>query len=145
MKGWLECVLDFTVAALAVIVMGVAVGTRSATGGAKMGVALLNIVTLGEHLKALVKFWTMLETTITAAARIKSFVGTTPQEPGPIEEGYSEDETEQNSGMSIKLENISARYSSVLVSLIEGSAKTDIIQRGWTKRYIICIVGHRSW
>lgn len=60
-------------AGLAVTVISVAVGTRSKVGGAEIGVALLNIVSLGEHLKALVKFWAMLETTIAAAARIRSF------------------------------------------------------------------------
>ncbi|EKG10418.1 Putative ABC transporter protein [Macrophomina phaseolina MS6] len=111
-QRWLECVLDFTVAGLAVAVMGVAVGTRNDVGGAKIGVALLNLVTLGEHLKALVKFWTMLETTIAAVARIRSFVGTTPQEPGPVGEGGEDDEeAEQTGGMSITLENVSASYS----------------------------------
>lgn len=106
--------LDFTVAGVAVAVMGVAVGTRSEAGGAQMGVALLNLVTLGEHLKALVKFWTMLETTMTAAARIRSFVGTTPKEPGPTNtENEGEDIMEQTDGKSITLENVSASYSCV--------------------------------
>ena len=39
--------LDFTVAGLAVVVMGIAVASRSDVGSAQIGVALLNLVTLG--------------------------------------------------------------------------------------------------
>lgn len=104
--------LDYIVAGLAVVVMGIAVATRSKVGGAQLGVALLNLVSLGETVKSLVQYWTMMETSIAAVSRIRNFVDSTPQETGPSS-GSSRIEPviDVNGGMAITLTNVSASYS----------------------------------
>ncbi|KAF4634157.1 hypothetical protein G7Y89_g3952 [Cudoniella acicularis] len=115
-QRWLECVLDYTVAGLAVVVVGVAVATRTHVGGAQMGLALLNLVSLGETMKSLVKYWTMMETSIAAVSRIRNFTETTPQEMQPLgESGETQPMLNANGGMAITLTDVSASY------LINGS------------------------
>lgn len=100
--------LDFTVAGLAVVVMGIAVASRSDVGSAQIGIALLNPVTLGKNTKSLAKYWTMLETIIAVVSRIRNFVGSTPQELRPAEE---DNRVLYSSGdMRITLKDVSASY-----------------------------------
>ncbi|OIW33935.1 putative ATP-binding cassette transporter [Coniochaeta ligniaria NRRL 30616] len=81
-QTWLQMVLNLLVAALAIIVIGAAVGTRlnANASASALGVALLNIVSLGDTLKNLMTAWTSLETSMGAIARIESFTKTTPLE-----------------------------------------------------------------
>lgn len=80
--GWLTCVLQLLVAGLAVAVMGLAVAFRGNVNASAVGVALVNILVLGEGLEALVSAYTQLETSIGAVARIQEYLSTTPQEAG---------------------------------------------------------------
>jgi ATP-binding cassette subfamily C (CFTR/MRP) protein 1 len=95
-----------------VLLVGIAVATRSRVGSAQMGVALLNVVSLGESMKSLVKHWTTMETSIAAVARIQDFVETTLQE-SPSQHGStgSRPEIDANGGMALTLTNVSAKYS----------------------------------
>jgi ATP-binding cassette subfamily C (CFTR/MRP) protein 1 len=79
-QTWLRLVLDFTVAGLAVTVVGVAVATRYSTSASAIGVAFLNMVTLGENITRLITSWTSLETSLGAIARIEAFEKDTPIE-----------------------------------------------------------------
>lgn len=71
--------LDLFVATLAVVVVSIAVGTRD-TNASSLGLALLNIVGLGQSVKGVVYFWSSLEITLGAVARIKDFTSETPSE-----------------------------------------------------------------
>ena len=53
-----------------------------------IGIALVNMMTLSHALTNLVQFWTLLETSLGAIARIKDFSENTPVEnkPGEIED-----------------------------------------------------------
>ncbi|KAJ3553202.1 hypothetical protein NPX13_g10939 [Xylaria arbuscula] len=79
-QSWLRLVLALLVAGLSVVVVGVAVATRRAGGGA-IGVAFLNLVTLGTVLTNFISSWTNLETSLGAIARIEAFERDTPKEP----------------------------------------------------------------
>lgn len=67
------------VAFLAIILVSVAVTTRTSTG-ASIGLALVNIVAFGANLKGLVYNWTALEISMGAISRIQDFTSNTPCE-----------------------------------------------------------------
>lgn len=79
-QTWLRLVLNLVVAGLSVTVVGVAVATRHSTTASAIGVAFLNMVSLGEMLTNLITSWTSLETSLGAIARIRSFEENTPTE-----------------------------------------------------------------
>ncbi|KAI1736568.1 putative ATP-binding cassette transporter [Xylaria scruposa] len=79
-QAWLRLVLAFLVAGLSVVVVGVAVATRHSTSGGAIGVAFLNLVTLGSGLTNLISSWTSLEISLGAIARIEGFERDTPAE-----------------------------------------------------------------
>lgn len=80
--------LDLLVAILAIVVMSIAVGTGSSSGSG-LGLVLLNIVGLGQSIKMVVHFYTSLEITLGAVARIRDFTlgtgseNTGREEPSP--------------------------------------------------------------
>lgn len=76
-QRWLNLVLDLMVGALAVVVVGLAVGLNGSVKTANMGVTLSNIITLGETLRELLLWFTMLEMSIGAVARVKAFAAET--------------------------------------------------------------------
>ncbi|KAI0404995.1 putative ATP-binding cassette transporter [Xylaria palmicola] len=87
-QAWLRLVLSFVVAGLSVVVVGVAVATRHSTNGGAVGVAFLNLVTLGSGLTNLIGSWTSLEISLGAIARLEAFERDTPAEPevsSPVE------------------------------------------------------------
>ncbi|KAI0536463.1 putative ATP-binding cassette transporter [Xylaria digitata] len=107
-QTWLRLVLALLVAGLSVVVVGVAVATRRSAGGGAIGVAFLNLVTLGSGLANLISSWTSLETSLGAIARIESFERDTPAETKvspPVE--VSSDWPEKG---ELKVENLHASY-----------------------------------
>lgn len=80
-QTWLRLVLNLLVAGLSVVIVGVAVATRHKTGASGIGVAFLNLVSLGETMANLITSWTSLETSLGAIARIQAFEDDTPREP----------------------------------------------------------------
>ncbi|KAK4071607.1 uncharacterized protein Triagg1_5845 [Trichoderma aggressivum f. europaeum] len=80
LQAWLGVVLDLTVAGLALIVVGLAVGLRDKVHSASLGVALLNLTNLGETIKNVLTEWTALENSMGAISRLESFERETPSE-----------------------------------------------------------------
>ncbi|KAK1988939.1 ABC transporter type 1, transmembrane domain-containing protein, partial [Colletotrichum cereale] len=72
-QQWLTLVLDLTTAALAILVVGLAVRLRATVSVGLTGVSLVQLISFTETLKMLIQFWTSLETSIGAVARIKNF------------------------------------------------------------------------
>lgn len=79
-QRWLKLVLDLVVAALAVLVVGLAVSQKGTTSAGLLGVALTNVLGFSQSLTRLVTEWTTLETSLGAVARVRSFATTTEQE-----------------------------------------------------------------
>ncbi|KAH6677549.1 P-loop containing nucleoside triphosphate hydrolase protein [Halenospora varia] len=75
-QRWLELVVSLSVAGLAILLVGVAVATKGQISAGFIGVALINIVTFSGNLQALLTHWTVLETSIGAVSRIRTFVKT---------------------------------------------------------------------
>ena len=86
-QQWLVLVLDFVVAGMAVLLVGMAVALRSKLDGGALGIALVSMMSLSHALRNLVQAWTSLETSFGAIARIKDFYDNTPSEESPNEDG----------------------------------------------------------
>lgn len=84
-QTWLRFVMNMLVAGLSVLVFGIAVALRhsDATSAAGIGVAVLNIASLGESLTNLITAWTSLETSLACIFRIEGFEQSTPLETEP--------------------------------------------------------------
>lgn len=79
-QRWLQLVLDLLVGAIAVMLMSLITGLRGVIGTTYVGIALLNVILFGQHLKLVLQYWTMLETHIGAVSRIRNFTSTTKPE-----------------------------------------------------------------
>lgn len=113
-QRWLNLVLDLIIAALAVIVMGVAVGTRNRSGTTSIGVALVNITTLGETFRNLIISWTSLETSLAAVSRLQTFSRDTPCETLPTR--GAEPRAEWPSSGAIDFFDVSVSYMLVRIT-----------------------------
>ncbi|KAK2023189.1 P-loop containing nucleoside triphosphate hydrolase protein [Colletotrichum zoysiae] len=80
LQRWLLLVLNLTVAALAVLLVGTAVALRDAVDPGLLGVALVSVMGFGQLLTGLLGNWAMLDTSLGAVARIREFETETPSE-----------------------------------------------------------------
>ncbi|UKZ85058.1 uncharacterized protein TrAFT101_000933 [Trichoderma asperellum] len=85
-QRWLVLVLDLTTTALALLVVGFAVKLRGSVSVGLAGVSLVQLISMSETLNMLIQFWTSIETSIGAVARIKQFAEETPNESLPGED-----------------------------------------------------------
>ncbi|KAK2590420.1 hypothetical protein QQS21_011893 [Conoideocrella luteorostrata] len=79
-QRWLVLILDLTTAALALLVVGFAVQLRGSVSVGLTGVSLVQLISLSETLNLLMQFWTSMETSLGAVARIKQFAEETGEE-----------------------------------------------------------------
>lgn len=107
-QRWLVFVLDLMVAVLATVLVGLAVGLRERLNPGLLGVALVNMTALSQSLSSLVNYYTQLETSLGAVARIKDFARDTP-----VEDGWEKDADvaeEWPAEGEVKFEAVSASY-----------------------------------
>jgi ATP-binding cassette subfamily C (CFTR/MRP) protein 1 len=71
---WVNLVLNLIVAGLAVVLVAFIVTITEKTNAGFVGVALVTVVNFNMSLTNLMKYWTMLETSMGAITRIKCFV-----------------------------------------------------------------------
>ncbi|KAM3556787.1 hypothetical protein ARSEF4850_005364 [Beauveria asiatica] len=106
-QRWLTLVLNLVVAAVAVLLVGLATNIRGGSTGF-LGVALFNIVSFSQTLQLVVTEWAHLETAIGAVSRVRSFVLGTEREDAV---GETEDlPSEWPKSGSITFTNVSASY-----------------------------------
>lgn len=105
-QRWLLFVLDVVVAFIAVIVVVLATQLRANQGFT--GASLVSIMSFGETLTNIVRQYTILETSIGAVSRLKSFTENTKPEDLPGEDVIPPD-TWPSRG-TIEIRNISASY-----------------------------------
>ncbi|KAK2593714.1 hypothetical protein QQS21_008579 [Conoideocrella luteorostrata] len=84
-QRWLTLVLDLVVAALTVMLMACAVVLRHKVNPSLLGIALVNMMELGNNLKGIIIQWSTLETSLGAVTRIKEFAENAPVEVLPQE------------------------------------------------------------
>ncbi|EAT92607.2 hypothetical protein SNOG_01112 [Parastagonospora nodorum SN15] len=84
-QRWLNLVLDFIVAGIAIVFISIAVETKGSIAPGLIGTALVSIINFGVSTKSLLENWTNLEMCIGAVSRVRSFALTTPSEHKPTE------------------------------------------------------------
>ncbi|OJJ47369.1 hypothetical protein ASPZODRAFT_64884 [Penicilliopsis zonata CBS 506.65] len=92
LQQWLSLVLDLVIAAMAVVLMGIATSLRDQFSAGGMGVALNLVLNLNQILVLAIQSWTQLETSIGAVTRVHSFQKDTPGEDGVLEPALSAQE-----------------------------------------------------
>ncbi|KAM0810738.1 putative ABC transporter domain-containing protein [Seiridium cardinale] len=109
-QRWLALVLGLTVAGLAILLTTLGVTLRSRLDAGLLGVALVNMMNLGQSLGALITSWTLLETSLGAISRVKTFSEDTPSEK-PREVVDTRILAGWPSRGSVVIENWSAHYN----------------------------------
>ncbi|KAF2449993.1 putative multidrug resistance protein [Karstenula rhodostoma CBS 690.94] len=107
-QRWLSLVLDLIIAALAMIVVGIAVALRDTISPGFTGVSLTQIISFTSYLKLMVMFWTQMETSIGAVARIKQFGEQTASEHDS--EAQDPPQDWPNRG-EVSIANVTAQYA----------------------------------
>ncbi|KAJ1717448.1 hypothetical protein NYO67_208 [Aspergillus flavus] len=79
-QRWLVLVIDLIVAALAVLLIGLAVAIKSPIDPGMLGAGLLMMTMLGQNLSGIILSWTSIEPSLSVIARLKHFVEDTPRE-----------------------------------------------------------------
>ena len=107
-QRWLELVLQLLVGAMAVIVVALATTLRGTSNGGLLGISLNAILAFQASLQGLITSWTLLETSLGAIARLKTFEANTPPEDKPQEHFHPDDDWPSNGGLELR--NVSASY-----------------------------------
>ncbi|KAM3522971.1 hypothetical protein NHJ13051_005364 [Beauveria bassiana] len=110
-QRWLQLVLELVVAGLAVAIACVAVGLRGKVAAGAVGVAFLNVTTIGSTLTNFIIAWTSLETSLGAIARIAVFERDTPKEIADGQEETVVSDAWPSKG-HVQIENLHATYAS---------------------------------
>ncbi|KAH7122775.1 P-loop containing nucleoside triphosphate hydrolase protein [Dendryphion nanum] len=85
-QRWLNMVLDLIVGSLAIMLVTIAIRTKGTVDPGMTGLALTNLVGFSQMLKQLITNWTLLETSMGALARIRSFESAVESENLPGED-----------------------------------------------------------
>ncbi|KAK6505820.1 hypothetical protein TWF481_007711 [Arthrobotrys musiformis] len=106
-QRWLALVLDMVVAILACAIALIAVQLRHSLNPGYIGLALLNTMSIGEMLKVCIIFYTNLETSLGAIARMRNFSKMVPCEDEP---GYDLSTPEWPSRGNVVFKDLSASH-----------------------------------
>ena len=107
-QTWLSFVLDLTVAGLAVVVVGLGIGLQGKVNSGSIGVALLNLTSLGATLKNVIVEWASLDASMGAIQRLEAASMDTPRESVPTD--VHEPPKEWPSVGSIEFLGVTASY-----------------------------------
>jgi ABC-type multidrug transport system fused ATPase/permease subunit len=131
-QEWLNLVLNLVVMVIAAVLTTLAVRLHS--NSAFAGASLYSLMTFGESLSGIVIYYTRLETSIGAIARLKTFNETvTPEDrDGPGEEDIVPDTNWPDRGL-VELRGVSARYKSTTVSESDSESDSNSVASGATK------------
>lgn len=105
-QSWLNFVLDIVVMVMAAILTTLAVRLHSNAGFA--GASLVTLMGFGDNLSGIVTWWTRLETSIGAIARLKTFNETVEPEDKDGESIVPSEQWPQTG--AIELNGVSASY-----------------------------------
>lgn len=107
-QRWLTLVLNLVVAALAILMVGLGVALRDRVKPELLGVALVMMTGLGQMIADLIQAWTLLETSLGAVSRIKSYAESTPRETDGLETLVPD--KDWPSAGAIEFRSVSARH-----------------------------------
>ncbi|KAF0640517.1 hypothetical protein FPSE5266_00566 [Fusarium pseudograminearum] len=106
-QRWLELVLDFFVAGMAMLLVTIALRIPGTTSEGAIGLSMVNLLGLNLTLTTVIDQWTSLETSLGAIARLKAFISSTPNENKETEKEIPDDWPIGK----IEIEGITASYS----------------------------------
>lgn len=115
---WLGLTLDFVMAGVAVVLMGIGVAKLGHVSAGDMGLALTSTINIGIWMKTLIKFWMNLETSLGAVARLRHFEQTLKPEDLPCERNVMP--VGWPSQGHIQFKDVSASYGYVPVPMRNG-------------------------
>lgn len=105
-QQWLVVAMQLMVACIAVVLVALAIQLRTSSGFA--GASLVTLMSWGETIAMLIRFYTSLETSIGAVARIKTFSEKVKPENLAGEDIEPPEEWPEKGG--IELRGVSASY-----------------------------------
>ncbi|KAK6075818.1 ABC transporter [Seiridium cupressi] len=109
-QRWLALVLDLVVSVLVIILVSIVVTWKSSFDSGAVGLSLVIVMMFNKTLMSVVQYWTSLETSVGAVARIKQYVELTESEdrsdrtPQPIPQNWP-------SSGAIRFSNLVASHS----------------------------------
>lgn len=106
-QQWLALVLNLVVAGMATLLVVIAVALSHRPDAGLLGLALLNMMDLGDYLSWFIQAWTLYDTSLGAMARIKDFTRRMPQE----EQGQLIPDKDWLSEGRFEFKNLTASYS----------------------------------
>jgi ATP-binding cassette, subfamily C (CFTR/MRP), member 1 len=107
-QRWLSLVLQMIVGVMAVVVVALALNLTHTTSAGRLGVSMSAVVGFSGGLSYLLQFWTELETSLGAVARVKNFEKTTISEDQEEETFIPEHDWPKNGAIEFK--KVSASY-----------------------------------
>ncbi|KAK2591110.1 hypothetical protein QQS21_011198 [Conoideocrella luteorostrata] len=110
-QRWLNVVLDLLVAAIAVVLVGFALGFSGSATQGSIGLALLNVMEFNQSLSMLINSWTGLETSLGAIARLKTFMAETQTEGLEAEDKMPPSSWPQRG--KIHISDLTAKYNRI--------------------------------
>ncbi|KAK2616711.1 hypothetical protein QQS21_000323 [Conoideocrella luteorostrata] len=114
----LQFFLDMTVAVVTVSLMTMVVFMRDSFDPGAVGVALVMVMTFNSNLMLLIRFWTLMETSIGAISRIKTYVATT--EPEENDTDVQPLPSEWPSAGAVQLSKFEAGHSMAAAPILKG-------------------------
>ncbi|KAF2012008.1 multidrug resistance-like protein [Aaosphaeria arxii CBS 175.79] len=107
-QTWLNLVLDLVTTGLAILVVGISVKMRNTVSVGFTGVSLTQIISFTYNLKLSIMFYTQMETSIGAVARIKNFESETADENLATEDSQPPPEWPARGNVEVK--NLTVSY-----------------------------------
>lgn len=101
-QRWLNMILDLIVGGMAVLLVTIAIKTKGTVDPGMTGLALTNLVGFSQMLKQLITNWTLLETSMGALARIRSFTASIETENLPGEDQPAPENWPQFGGIEFR-------------------------------------------
>lgn len=108
--------LSSLVTVLATLVVVLVTQVKAITGAGLAGASMVSLMTIGDYLSSLILFYTLLEISIGAVSRLKSFQETVLPESGPEEDAALPPLWPLKGSLNIK--TVSASYKYVIICLL---------------------------
>ncbi|KAH7152137.1 P-loop containing nucleoside triphosphate hydrolase protein [Dactylonectria estremocensis] len=117
-QRWLTLVLDLVVAFLTIILVVFAVTLREKVNPSLLGVALVNMMRLGANMKGIILYWSILETSLGAITRIRTFSEKTPSERDTREGGQLSEDWPASG--AVEVNDLSVQYDQTADPILRG-------------------------
>ncbi|KAL5119057.1 hypothetical protein ACEQ8H_002981 [Pleosporales sp. CAS-2024a] len=101
-QRWLNMILDLVIGGMAVLLVVIAIKTKGTVDPGMTGLALTNLVGFSQMLKQMITAWTLLETSMGALARVRTFTGAVETENLPGEDRPAPEKWPQFGGIEFR-------------------------------------------